>query len=919
MCRRIRLGGSCLFTFWFVAMAGCVGGCGGGTNTSPDGSTDNRPPVANTFDLSVRADIPRAIVLQGTDPDGDRLTYRIVNPPYNGTLSGSGDTVTYTPNAGELGSDSFTYQVNDGKLDAEYEGYVFITIQEAGYNEPPQPADVLVITRPNQPVTVDLTSYDADGDPLTYTIVGQPGHGSLSGSGASRTYTPAKDWVGSDDFVFSADDGRGPVQASATVIVTPKPSFGEMTEAERTATMASLDREMGNLGALDSPAKLQALEAHARSLPGVAFVGSNRGGVFGQFKDGVAFIIGAEPLLDALPPPAVPAPVPASPAAADVPMRTREPAGRAAPVVPAPLRSLLGMVLPGSKNAVILSAFGSDPVFPPDNSATLKGMLEKAGYHATVRSPAYIPDFVFKGADLVSVVHIRTHGGTGYVINADDETVGEMEAFWTATPDSDLARTANRPQLLSGELVMMNERVTAGQPPDSNAWHFGVTGRFIAKNWALNDAYVHASSCSLGAFQPYEPSSGQRYQPSQTGLQKAILDHGAKLFAGWTEPTEVTKLDEAAIYVFDRMLGEFEGSGSTAPQETPPQRPMGAASIKQDMTRKGLDQNLVSQPSGSWISMFRFLGPSGSRYRVDRLAPSVTRLVVDPDKMKLEVYGELDVAGKVDRRISIGGNEAQADYDGDHFTCSLPGNASGDVQVIVDGRKSNRVRLGSYSGTLTYTVTGPGSLKQVWEFHVKMLGDLHKYRDGAGQSPTSHKGYLRLLADGTRATFTASGQHNDGHYDVSWSGDGTLTPCVSDSASPPDGSFALLGRLNPTFPDKLWWNIMINVSKDKGFHEVIKAKQSDDTWMTMNDHDVGSAFPLDNSGMISTESGTGFFALKKPADIAEDGSLPDSAIGPENMNFIGAGNYTGWTFQHEFKWSGFTPEQGSEIDDRMPR
>jgi hypothetical protein len=875
--------------------------------------------VANTFDLSVRADTPRAIVLQGTDPDGDRLTYRIVNQPYKGTLSGSGDTFTYTPNAGELGSDSFSYQANDGKLDAEYEGYVFITIQEAGYNEPPQPANLVIVTMPGQPVTVDLTTYDADDDPLTYTIVGQPGHGSLSGTGASRTYTPVQSWVGTDSFVFGVDDGSGPVESTATIIVTPKPVFGDMTETERTATMASLDREMGNLGSLDSPAKLQALEAHARSLPGVAFVGSGRGGVFGQFKDGVAFIIGAEPLLDAPPPPAVPAPRPAFPAAADVPMRTPEPAGWAAPVVSAPLRSLLGMVLPGTKNAVILSAFGSDPVFPPDNSATLKGMLEKAGYHVTVRSPAYIPDFEIRGADLVSVVHIRTHGGTGYVIDADDDTVGELEAFWTATPDSDLARTANRPQLLAGELVMMNERVTAGKPPDSNAWHFGVTGRFIGKNWALNDAYVHASSCSLGAFQPYDPSSGQRYQPSQTGLQAAILSRGARLFAGWTEPTHVAKLDQVANCVFDRMLGEDGESGSSVPQETPPQRPMGAASVKKDLTGKGLDLDHVTTSDGSWTSVFRFIGPTGSRYRVDRLAPSVARLVVDPDKMKLEVYGDLNVAGNVDRRISIGGNEAQAEYDGDHFTCDLPRNASGDVRMIVDGRKSNRVRLGSYSGTLTYTVTGPGSLKQVWEFQVKMLGDLHKYRDGAGQSPTSHEGYLRLLADGTRATFTASGQHNDGHYDVSWSGDGTLTPYVSDSASPPDGSFALLGQLNPTYPDKLWWNIMINLSEDKGFHEVIKVKQSDGTWKTMNDRDVGSAFPLDNSGMSSTQSGTGLFALKKPADIAEDGSLPDSAIGPENMNFIGAGNYTGWTFQHEFKWSGFTPERGSEIDDKMPR
>ncbi|NMB75494.1 MAG: cadherin-like domain-containing protein [Myxococcales bacterium] len=897
-----------------LAAAWGVGACGGGTNTSPDGSAENQPPVANTFELSVRADTPRTIVLQGTDPDGDPLTYRIVDQPYNGTLSGSGDTLTYTPNAGELGTDSFTYQVNDGKLDAEYHGFVFITIQEAGYNEPPQPGDWIVVTQPNQPVAISLATYDADGDELSYAIFTQPAHGTLSGSGSERTYTPSKDWIGSDEFVFSVDDGRGPATATVTVVVTPKPVFGEMTEEERTAALSQITSRVAAAPALSSAADLRALESAVRGVAGVVFVGSDRNGVFGQFRDGVAFIVGADAMLE----PLTPAPVLPIP---QLPPRATLDEARAV-VAPAawlnhPANPLAmtpqGMVLPGSKTALIISAFGNHPDFPPDNSTKLKAMLDHAGYQTTIRANAGILDFEIDG--LVGVVHVRTHGGVGSIINTDDETVGHLEAFWTATPDSELLRAANRAELNSGELVMMNENVSSS----AREWHFGVTGKFIENHWRLDDAYVHASSCTLGTFAPYQPSAGQRYQPGQTGLQRAILSRGAKLFAGWTEPTHVAKLDQVANYVFDRMLGEDGESGSDAPQETPLQRPMGAASIKRDMSGKGLDLDHVTTSDGSWTSVFRFMKPGGGRYTVDRLAPSITHLMVDPDQKKLFVYGDLEVAGSVDRRISIGGNESPAESDGDGFNCNLPGGASGDVRVIVDGRKSNRVRLGSYSGTLTYTITGPGSLKQVWTFEVKMLGDLHKYRDWAGENPTTHKSYLRLMADGTRATFNASGQHNDGHYDVSWSGEGTLTPFVSETATPPDGSFALFGQLNPTYPDNLWWNIMISLSEDKGFREVIKVKQPDDTWKTMNDRQVGSVFPLDNSGMISTQSGTGFFALKQPASIATDGSLPDGAIGPEAMNFIGAGDYTGWSFQHEFKWSGFTPEQGSEIDDKMPR
>jgi hypothetical protein len=48
------------------------------------------------------------------------LTYIIVDQPTNGTVTvdGTGPTVTYVPNAGYLGSDSFTFKVNDGQVDS---------------------------------------------------------------------------------------------------------------------------------------------------------------------------------------------------------------------------------------------------------------------------------------------------------------------------------------------------------------------------------------------------------------------------------------------------------------------------------------------------------------------------------------------------------------------------------------------------------------------------------------------------------------------------------------------------------------------------------------------------------------------------------------------------------------------------------
>jgi subtilisin family serine protease len=70
---------------------------------------------------------------------------------------------------------------------------------------------VNVIKDTQTPIT--LTATDPDNNPLTYTLVAQPQHGTVTppppadpGS-ASRTYTPTTDYVGPDSFTFKANDG----------------------------------------------------------------------------------------------------------------------------------------------------------------------------------------------------------------------------------------------------------------------------------------------------------------------------------------------------------------------------------------------------------------------------------------------------------------------------------------------------------------------------------------------------------------------------------------------------------------------------------------------------------------------------------------------------------------------------------------
>ena len=57
--------------------------------------------------------------------------------------------------------------------------------------------------------------------PLTYSIVDYPAHGSLSGSGANRTYTPTPRLLGTDSFTFKVNDGTvDSVPATVSINVT---------------------------------------------------------------------------------------------------------------------------------------------------------------------------------------------------------------------------------------------------------------------------------------------------------------------------------------------------------------------------------------------------------------------------------------------------------------------------------------------------------------------------------------------------------------------------------------------------------------------------------------------------------------------------------------------------------------------------
>ncbi len=177
----------------------------------------SQPPTANSQSVSVDEDGSVAITLTGSDPEGDPLTYSVASSPGNGTLTGSGANRTYTPNADYNGSDSFTFVVNDGSSNS---APATVSIAVNPVNDAPSATDVSASTSENTAVAVTLDGADIDGDPLSYSITSGPTNGTVSGSGANRTYTPDSGFVGTDSFVYQVSDGTATDQATVTVTVS---------------------------------------------------------------------------------------------------------------------------------------------------------------------------------------------------------------------------------------------------------------------------------------------------------------------------------------------------------------------------------------------------------------------------------------------------------------------------------------------------------------------------------------------------------------------------------------------------------------------------------------------------------------------------------------------------------------------------
>jgi hypothetical protein len=97
-----------------------------------------------------------------------------------GVTHQTSNNVTYTPNAGFTGTDSFTYKATDGNGVSSNIATVNITVGNAPISVPTADSKT-VVTTSGTPVQITLTGIDLiQGDVLTFSVVTPPQYGALN-------------------------------------------------------------------------------------------------------------------------------------------------------------------------------------------------------------------------------------------------------------------------------------------------------------------------------------------------------------------------------------------------------------------------------------------------------------------------------------------------------------------------------------------------------------------------------------------------------------------------------------------------------------------------------------------------------------------------------------------------------------------
>ncbi|MCI0682217.1 MAG: putative Ig domain-containing protein [Gemmataceae bacterium] len=161
-----------------------------------------------------------AFPVTATDPDGDPITFSLINnPPAGAAMDGQGN-FTWTPTWAQLGAYTLTARVVDSTGLADTKSFtVTVGNQPPVINPiPPQPP-----AHPGRLVSFPVMAFDPDMDPVTFSLVSAPAGAAIDDQG-NFTWTPTWAQLGAYTITVRVTDPGGLFDTrSVTITVANQP------------------------------------------------------------------------------------------------------------------------------------------------------------------------------------------------------------------------------------------------------------------------------------------------------------------------------------------------------------------------------------------------------------------------------------------------------------------------------------------------------------------------------------------------------------------------------------------------------------------------------------------------------------------------------------------------------------------------
>jgi hypothetical protein len=183
-------------------------------------ASDIQPTIlafADTISLQEDATVSFSPLINDSLTTGSAFVIT-TSSPLNGSVSISGETLTYTPSANFNGLDSFNYTVTQGSITAS--STVSVTV--AAVNDAPTLNIASVINyKENNTGTIDTAASDVDGDDITLTLSGTDSElFNLAGNILSFKTPPDFETKDSYSITITITDGVETIEKTITINIT---------------------------------------------------------------------------------------------------------------------------------------------------------------------------------------------------------------------------------------------------------------------------------------------------------------------------------------------------------------------------------------------------------------------------------------------------------------------------------------------------------------------------------------------------------------------------------------------------------------------------------------------------------------------------------------------------------------------------